>query len=551
VAEVKRWAALHYFVARRQGFANDTSALGKKQTEFMREQAREEISAIVEAGRARLADMHVAYHIEFLEFLPGSSPGILRGRRGLVVEGADLVEEDLPPFIEEPSEELLRAKDVRRFFQWARDTVPAQHLAVFFWGHSAGPAGMFELLEGPDPQDADTPPLAPPAGGGDNASLLALRQLAKAFKEDLRQTCDVALFKNCWMGTLELAYQLADLVGTVVASQSQIPTKTDWPYGAMYDSLTAVGHTLDVVPAADFVPLIEQLDQQYQPIAARTIDGGVIPAVPFALLDVTKVRGVREPLSALVGVLGTEPLTVSQHEARAAFDAASTGPLLDDAGDIALVDVLTLCEELETRAPGEIGDAARALGDVVKPLIIKASPGGTPGRCRGVSLFYQPSEARKQTASQAFDNFAVSAAVRRANYRKLSLITDVASPPRWVDIGFEQPLSNHPLSNHPPVVTEESMTDTEDKGQTLALKQKHAEKVSETFAGMKGVAKGMAAAVTAQPSNAEKLRELWEDLADQFEVLHDVWKEVAASTNDTEGDKSSEAAKADKQEVPA
>src|SRR5262249_32037739 len=35
-------------------------------------------------------------------------------------------------------------RDLTLFFEWAYDNCPAQHYAVFFWGHAMGPAGLFQ-----------------------------------------------------------------------------------------------------------------------------------------------------------------------------------------------------------------------------------------------------------------------------------------------------------------------------------------------------------------------------------------------------------------------
>src|SRR5262245_46597101 len=40
-------------------------------------------------------------------------------------------------------------KDIKLFFEWAYDKCPADHYAVFFWGHAMGPAGFFQPSEKP------------------------------------------------------------------------------------------------------------------------------------------------------------------------------------------------------------------------------------------------------------------------------------------------------------------------------------------------------------------------------------------------------------------
>src|SRR5262249_42031308 len=154
------------------------------------------------------------------------------------------------------------------FFEWAYDNCPAQHYAVFFWGHAMGPAGLFQPGERPvvvsplvaflmkvvffltgtrwsctlsvqavsdaigsivqnrfrdaQPNEAvvvvDVPDGAdrPIAGGGGapgdpNAPIVFM-------PGQVVPKVDVVLFQDCWMATLETAFELQDDVRYIVSS---------------------------------------------------------------------------------------------------------------------------------------------------------------------------------------------------------------------------------------------------------------------------------------------------------------------------------------------
>jgi hypothetical protein len=241
------------------------------------------------------------------------------------------------------------------------------------------------------------------------------------------------------MACLEAAYELADHVGAIIASQSQVPTLAVWPYTELYEALTELGEGPDMVPAEQLTRLVSLLRAVYESEAARTINGVVVPSIPFSLLDITRVRGVLKPMIALIEELGTNPTTLTrdQRNSRIAFDDASTGPFPEAAGDVALVDVRRLCSRLETMPPSTLGTAAKALRQAVDQVIV--DPADARDACSGASLFYQPSQRRMQALPPAPKGFSRELVIKNMHalpYQNLALNVDMPGA-TWFDIAFE------------------------------------------------------------------------------------------------------------------
>jgi hypothetical protein len=458
MAEKKKWAVLHYLVAEVKGQSPDIDKL--------QEEARGEIKKVVAAAQTHFDDMHVAYHVDFRDFPdPGNPRTMIQAKRAKVTSrGAFPIEEEVPPLLHFP-EMHRRFHDLRRFFEWTMDAsgpghCPADHRVIVFWGHSAGPAGIFDLLDNG---------AAPPDEGVFNlnaisrriihfrermmarvAPQLSLRSLAGAFKV-FDQPCDLVLFKDCWMSTLELACQLAGHAGAVIASQSQIPIEADWPYERLFASLAELDGVQGVLPASRFQPVLADLAELYRSDESRgpLIDDEqpFFPSVPVSLLDVTKSLAIKAPLGQLVLALGRRGngLSDEQRRSRAAFDTASTGALPSAAGDVALIDLKTLCEELD--AFPSLRAAAAAVRAAVDDIVVESVAHGPTGGCRGVSVFYTPSPARLarvpgalRTPAGVFDTRVVLDNVLPTSYSNLQLNTGVPFGERWSRIAFEQPL---------------------------------------------------------------------------------------------------------------
>jgi hypothetical protein len=191
-------------------------------------------------------------------------------------------------------------RDIRAFFSWVYDNCPADRYAVFFWGHSLGPGGLFYQSEPPlvvrpiyvifvaavrrligknrwsgvigleglrvalhavvekrirdsksrfrvepgDGGEASTasssapPPAPPPPGPPPLPPPPSVRPVPKV---------EIVLFQDCWMSGLETLFQLQDDARYIIASQSLVPVGyaddgsgnpgAVWPYKALIDCL--------------------------------------------------------------------------------------------------------------------------------------------------------------------------------------------------------------------------------------------------------------------------------------------------------------------------
>ena len=131
-----------------------------------------------------------------------------------------------------------------------------------FWGHSRGPFGLF----------TDSPfSLVPGMFAPDNpafyiAQTLTLKELRAAMhsaQARLGQAVDIIAFKDCFMCTLETAYELKDVATFLVASPGIVPIE-GWPYEQMLASLAASND-----PAVAARGIVDELNRHYADEANR------------------------------------------------------------------------------------------------------------------------------------------------------------------------------------------------------------------------------------------------------------------------------------------
>jgi hypothetical protein len=239
--------------------------------------------------------------------------------------------------------------DLLGFYAWALPRCrPSDHIAVFFWGHSAGPLGLFEPkdhIQVPLHIEPITAPIEPAVHAdikpvlGDvtqtpaipvmsmfNISQVLLKTRRARMKslshlsvDDLTYQIltasadlqvfdpignpvktEIVLFQDCWMSTLETAFELKDAAHFVVASQSLVPfgrpsipnkchvTPTVpfagvWKYDCLFDNLR---HYDSNSPRVSLSRLVDTLGSFYQD--SRNIWPN--PSVPFALLDLDTIN---------------------------------------------------------------------------------------------------------------------------------------------------------------------------------------------------------------------------------------------------------------------
>jgi hypothetical protein len=248
---------------------------------------------------------------------------------------------------------------LHRFLLWARSQVKARRYAILFWGHSCGPGGLFyDNARGRQPDPLD------------------LGELERAMRG---ASLDVVLFRDCWMSTLETAFQLRDVASYAIASQGQVPIKGQWPYVDLFAIMqTATDGNEEAVARALAARLGTFLDDE----ANRS----GLADVPYALLDLRGMGTVAARLSGFVKAChaALRDPALTKLAARAVRVARPKR-----IGDPALIDMRALCSAL-TDAPHPLGPAAAALGSALDERLIKWNRARTP-RFGGVSAYWKPS----------------------------------------------------------------------------------------------------------------------------------------------------------------
>jgi hypothetical protein len=297
--------------------------------------------------------------------------------------------------------------DLKFFYDWAFENCPADHYAVFFWGHSFGPGGLFEVAEKPIlPAPPPPPPPATGAGPGGAAplppalppivtpehpiegpdvpqltftsigladlsdALLRLVDLRKLDQPDLvaagkSMKIDVVAFQDCWMSTLETAYELQDSAQYLLASQSLVPIGYNpngllpgavWPYEDL------IGGLIHQQNYPDF--LLQTLQTFFDgtnlpPGTNAEFNRYPNPTIPYTLLDLGQNPGdlsgrLTPPLLELIAALDTPSL--SRANRRSLILQSAAGQLFRfsgqdlQAGDVALIDVPIFCGYLQNSA---------------------------------------------------------------------------------------------------------------------------------------------------------------------------------------------------------
>lgn len=290
-----------------------------------------------------------------------------------------------------------RGNVLREFVDFGRRECPAERYVVYFYGHAYGPLGLF--------CDAET--------GQREKDTLRLSDLATSLAGEGRPAT-VVVFRDCFMNTLETAFQLRGVAEQMIATQALAPVSGIWPWTGFMSALMPSAASADVGRAIA-IQLARFLDepQNREPFAS----------VPYSLLDLGAAEALVEPLKALTAAL--EAAREDEKRCRAcaqALEAARIGAPAqrNDPGDPALVDVPTMCEKLAALPGDPVSGPAAALGDVVRTKLVRFHHTQT-SRHRGTSLYYKPATVRdlKRSYLQAEDEEV--AAADAAHYATLGL----------------------------------------------------------------------------------------------------------------------------------
>lgn len=299
----KPWTVMIYMIA-------DDPAGGA----LLDQQANRELDQIVHGALSVNRDqLYVAVQLDFR-----SQPDVWRR---VIGEGAWL----------QPESDAADPETLYGFFEWVQRLCPADRYALILWGHSRGPFGLFTdapfssalsgLFAKPDPWTYVAQTL----------TLKELRSALRHARECLNQEVDIIAFKDCFMSTLETAYELKDAATYLIGSPDIVPIE-GWPYARMFEQLARQPEAKTAARA-----LVKELEQYYKVEANR--HGRT--AVPFTLMDTSKLSDVSEPLRAIATKLTAETGRGNGGEPFRKLLTSSAK------ADPALVDVNTLCSKIK------------------------------------------------------------------------------------------------------------------------------------------------------------------------------------------------------------
>ena len=152
-------------------------------------------------------------------------------------------------------------------------------------------------------------------------------------------------FKDCFMSTLETAYELRDSVKFLLASPDIVPIP-GWPYQEMLASLTG-----DKEPGPVAEAILEALGKHYEVEENRFKR----QSVPYSLIDTSSLPKPSEALDSVTAKL------VASASARKALAASANDP--------ALIDVGVLCQKLKARGKPPVTEEADKLENALRKVV--------------------------------------------------------------------------------------------------------------------------------------------------------------------------------------
>jgi len=287
------------------------------------------------------------------------------------------------------------------FFEFVARECPAQRNLLMFWGHSRGPFGLFSD-EDPYTYVAQT------------LTLPELHRALKAATDCLDREVDIITFKDCFMSTLETAYELHDRATYVLASQDIVPIR-GWPYAEMFASLVANDD-----PELAAKAIFDNIDAYY----GKKENRGGRKAVPFSLIDTKNILALHDPLRQLVAAFSKNG-NVNGNGARPKMNIPKTTFSGTTPGDPALVDLVALCRKLQRSQRDAVREAAADLLTKLKKVVLRPAIASTNGPAQTQGR--RPHQTRPRPAARRRPFGGISAFVNPLGTRKRSNITPLAS----------------------------------------------------------------------------------------------------------------------------
>jgi len=364
---------------------------------------------------------------------------------------------------------LDTGKDLTCFLEWVYRWCPADHYAIFIWGHSFGPAGLFEPGSGlsiPQPglqalknafaqfqatrragdgvetQIAVSPPAAPISPGPSATSSVG-QEAVQQWASEVEKKVDIVLFQDCWMSTLETAFEIESSTAGMISSQSLLPVgqlyaNFVWPYDDLLQLLPrlSAGETVTEAFASDMTRrlvkfYVDHFDQvQY------------LCTIPVTLLDLSKVAPLKKDLtgkglmatlvSKLNGLPPVERKSLIEPARLVKLDTTNPYDPILLAGDGALIDIVKLCASLQSttwpaggtaqdqkEAKAAVSAVEAGLNAMVRLNQEAHPPWANDVGFQGISAFHWP------PVGVTADDY-ITQAVRRSvgAYKKLQLVSD-------------------------------------------------------------------------------------------------------------------------------
>jgi hypothetical protein len=261
------------------------------------------------------------------------------------------------------------------FLEYGQQRCPADRYLVYFYGHASGPMGLF--------YDSDA--------GKRDPRTLRLNDLAGSLRT-VDGKADILMFRDCYMNTLEAAYQLRNVGEYMIATQAEAPIAGVWPW---------LNFMTTLLPGAEVAAIARALAMQLAHFLDEPEHRGRFAEVPYSLIDLSEARAIVGPLKAL-----TEALEHARGDSRRraacakAIEEARVGYPDDPSkpGDPALLDVPILCDNLQALERQPVAAPARALGEIVRDRLVRWHHSQT-GAHRGISLYCRPTKARDRERS--------------------------------------------------------------------------------------------------------------------------------------------------------
>lgn len=371
----KPWAVLAYTVADDRGGGG---ALDRA--------AQRELRAICDA--ADFSQVSVAAQVDFKRLRRGVFRGALTAAPE-TREFADVRDEDHPLWrrivgnvrrsrlkvqVERDDLNAASAGVLEEFLRFGRRECPAERYLLSFYGHAYGPFGLFFDR----------------AAGEAAAGTLRLNDLAGSLRAADGRAA-VLLFRDCFMSTLESACQLRGVGEFMIATQAEAPIAGIWPW---------VSFMVPLMPGAATADVARAIALQLAAFLDVPANRDPYVDVPYTIVDLDASEAVVAPLGALTAaLLDARGDAGRRRDCAAAIEAARVGRGDPTApGEVTLLDVPTLCEGLAALPGGAVGEAARALGAVVRDRLVRWHHSRT-GVHRGVSLYCKPVTAQDRERS--------------------------------------------------------------------------------------------------------------------------------------------------------